>query len=63
VVEEESQILVVELEVLEELFWEKNGLGMKVLGNLASRLRKAYDIISRLSQEGDLPPGKEPLSP
>ncbi len=63
VVEEESQILVVEPEVLEELFREKNGLGMKILGNLASRLRKAYDIISRLSQERDLPPGKEPLSP
>jgi CRP/FNR family transcriptional regulator len=63
VVEEESQILVVEPEVLEELFREKNGLGMKILGNLASRLRKAYDIISRLAQERDLPPGKEPLSP
>ncbi len=63
VVEEESRILVVEPEVLEELFRQKNGLGMKVLGNLASRLRKAYDIISRLTQERDSPPGKEPLSP
>ena len=63
VVEEESQILVVESDVLDELFREKNGLGIKVLGNLASRLRKAYNIISRLAQERDLPPGKEPLSP
>ena len=62
-VEEESQILVVEPEVLEEVFREKNGLGIKILGNLASRLRKAYDIISLLAQERDLPPGKEPLSP
>jgi len=61
VVEEESQILVVDPEVLEELFREKNGLGMKILGNLASRLRKAYDIISRLAQEKDFPPGKELL--
>jgi len=63
VVEEESQILVVEPEVLEKLFREKNGLGIKILGNLAFRLRKAYDIISRLAQEIDWPPGKEPLSP
>jgi CRP/FNR family cyclic AMP-dependent transcriptional regulator len=63
VVEEESQILIVEPEVLEELFRKKNGLGIKVLGNLASRLRKAYEIISRLVQEQDLPPGKEPWLP
>jgi CRP/FNR family cyclic AMP-dependent transcriptional regulator len=61
VVEEESQVLVVEPEVLEELFREKSGLGIKILGNLASRLRRAYDIIGRLAEGRDFPPGKEPL--
>ncbi len=63
VVEEESQVLVVGPEVLEELFREKTGLGIKILGNLASRLRKAYDIIARLAEERDFPPGKESPSP
>jgi CRP/FNR family cyclic AMP-dependent transcriptional regulator len=63
VVEEESQILVVESEVLDELFREKSGLGIKVLGNLASRLRKAYEIIGRLVEEQGRPPGKESLLP
>ena len=63
VVEEESQILVVEPEVLDELFREKSGLGIKVLGNLASRLRKAYEIIGRLVEEQGQPLGKESLSP
>lgn len=51
VVEEESRVLAVEPEVLEELFREKTGLGIKILGNLASRLRRAYDIIGRLAEE------------
>jgi len=63
VVEEESQILVVESDVLDELFREKNGLGIKVLGNLASRLRKAYEIIGRLVEEQGQPSEKEFLSP
>jgi CRP/FNR family cyclic AMP-dependent transcriptional regulator len=63
VVEEESQILVVESEVLDELFREKTGLGIKVLGNLASRLRKAYEIIGRLVEEQGQPSEKESLSP
>ncbi len=63
VVEEESQVLVVGPEVLEELFREKTGLGIKILGNLASRLRKAYDIIARLAEERDFPPEKESPSP
>ncbi len=63
VVEEESQILVVEPEVLDELFREKSGLGIKVLGNLASRLRKAYEIIGRLVEEQGQTLGKEFLSP
>jgi len=63
VVEEESQILVVESEVLDELFREKKGLGLKVLGNLASRLRKAYEIIGRLAEKQGQPSEKEFLSP
>jgi CRP-like cAMP-binding protein len=63
VVEDESQILVVESEVLDELFREKKGLGLKVLGNLASRLRKAYEIIGRLAEKQGQPSGKESLSP
>jgi CRP-like cAMP-binding protein len=63
VVEEESQILVVESEVLDELFRGKRGLGIKVLGNLASRLRKAYEIIGRLVEEQSQPREKEPPSP
>jgi CRP-like cAMP-binding protein len=63
VVEEESQILVVESEILDELFREKKGLGLKVLGNLASRLRKAYEIIGRLAEKQGQPSGKESLSP
>ncbi|NWF53944.1 MAG: cyclic nucleotide-binding domain-containing protein [Syntrophaceae bacterium] len=63
VVEEESQILVVEPEVLDGLFREKSGLGIKVLGNLAARLRKAYEIIGRLAEEQGPTPGKEPPSP
>ena len=45
VVEEDSEILLVQPEVLDELFRQKDGLGLKVLGNLASRLRKAYEMI------------------
>jgi len=63
VVEEESQILVVESEILDELFREKKGLGLKVLGNLASRLRKAYEIIGRLAEKQGQPSEKEFLSP
>jgi CRP/FNR family transcriptional regulator, cyclic AMP receptor protein len=63
VVEEDSQILVVEPEVLEELFREKDGLGIKVLGNLASRLKKSYEVIRRLVEERDSLSGKESGSP
>ena len=63
VVEEESQILVVEPGVLDELFREKSDLGIKVLDNLASRLRKAYEIIGRLVEEQGQPLGKESLPP
>jgi CRP/FNR family cyclic AMP-dependent transcriptional regulator len=51
VVEEDSQILVVQPEVLESLFRGTSGMGLKVLGNLASRLQKAYEIIEKLIQE------------
>ena len=53
VVEEESQILVVEPEVLDRLFRGNSGMGLKVLGNLASRLKKAYEIIEKLMEEGE----------
>ncbi len=51
VVEEESQILVVDAELLENLFRGSTGMGLKVVGNLAGRLRKAYQIIESLSAE------------
>jgi len=51
VVEEDSQILIVQPEVLETLFRRTSGMGLKVLGNLASRLKKAYEIIEGLIQE------------
>lgn len=51
VVEEESEILLVQPEILDGLFRETNGLGLKILGNLASRLRKAYGIIERLIEQ------------
>ncbi len=50
-VEEESQILRVGPDILTELFRQKNGLGIKVLGNLASRLKKTYEIIGQLKGE------------
>jgi CRP-like cAMP-binding protein len=53
IVEEDSQILLVQPEVLDELFRQKNGLGLKVLGNLASRLKKAYEMIDQLVDERD----------
>jgi CRP/FNR family transcriptional regulator, cyclic AMP receptor protein len=53
IVEEDSQILLVQPEVLDELFRQKDGLGLKVLGNLASRLKKAYEMIDQLVDERD----------
>lgn len=63
VVEEESQILIVEPEVLDRLFRGNSGMGLKVLGNLASRLKKAYSIIGRLMEEGEQSVKKEPSPP
>lgn len=59
VAEEDSEILLVQPEILEGLFRETNGLGLKILGNLASRLRKAYTIIERLIEERNSPPQRE----
>jgi len=53
VVEEDSQILVIQPEVLDILFRENSGMGLKVLGNLASRLNKAYEIIEGLIEESE----------
>ena len=55
VVEEDSEILVVQPEVLESLFHGNSGMGLKVLGNLAARLKKAYEIIEGLIQEREQP--------
>jgi CRP-like cAMP-binding protein len=62
-VEEDSRILVVQPEVLESLFRGTSGMGLKVLGNLASRLQKAYEIIEGLIQERECLLGMEPPSP
>jgi len=51
VVEEDSEILVIQPEILETLFYGNSGMGLKVLGNLASRLKKAYEIIEALILE------------
>ena len=61
-IEEDSQILLVQPDVLDELFRHKAGLGLKVLGNLASRLKKAYEIIGHLTAERDRLRGKESTS-
>jgi hypothetical protein len=50
-VEEESHILLVQPEVLDSLFRGTSSIGIKVVGNLAARLRKAYDIIEKLITE------------
>jgi CRP-like cAMP-binding protein len=63
VVEEDSEILVVDPDVLEEMFRERGGLGIKFLGNLASRLKKAYEIIGQMAEEKDRPSGKESQLP
>ncbi len=59
VAEEDSELLLVQPEILEGLFRETNGLGLKILGNLASRLRKAYEIIERLTEERYSGPQRE----
>ncbi len=51
VVEEDSQILMVDADLLENLFRGNAGMGLKVVGNLAGRLRKAYEIIEKLMAE------------
>jgi CRP-like cAMP-binding protein len=47
-VEMESQILLVQPEVLDSLFRGTSSIGIKVVGNLAARLRKSYAIIEKL---------------
>ncbi len=50
-VEEESQILLIRPEVLDSLFRGAPDIGIKVVGNLAGRLKKAYEIIEKLITE------------
>jgi CRP/FNR family cyclic AMP-dependent transcriptional regulator len=61
VVEEDSQLLWVQPEVLDELFRNQTGLGVKILGNLASRLKKAYEIIGQMVEDREQ--GKRSPSP
>lgn len=63
VAEEKSQILLVDPGVLEELFREHAKMGARILGNLAQRLKKAYEIIEKLGEEKSLPPEKEVSAP
>jgi CRP/FNR family transcriptional regulator len=51
VVERESQILVVQPEVLDSLFRGTSGIGLKVVANLAARLKKVYEIIEKMIAE------------
>ena len=51
VVEGESQVLVVQPEVLDSLFRGTSGIGLKVVANLAARLKKAYEIIEKMIAE------------
>jgi len=51
VVEGESQILVIQPEVLDSLFRGTSGIGLKVVANLAARLKKAYEIIEKMIAE------------
>lgn len=51
VVEGESQILVVQPEVLDSLLRGTSGIGLKVVANLAARLKKAYEIIEKMIAE------------
>lgn len=54
VVEEESHILVIQPDMLDELFHHHAAMSLKIIGNLASRLKKAYGIIEKLI-EGKAP--------
>ena len=62
VVEEDSEILVIQPEVLESLFRGTSGMGLKVLGNLASRLKKAYEIIEGMIEGREPPADRDPSS-
>jgi hypothetical protein len=44
----------VDPKVLEELFRENSGMGLRILGNLANRLKKAYEIIEKFGEEKPL---------
>jgi CRP/FNR family transcriptional regulator, cyclic AMP receptor protein len=59
IVEEASQILVIQPPVLEELFRGNPGMSMKIIANLASRLRKAYEIIEEQVAERERQTPKE----
>ncbi|MBI5968374.1 MAG: cyclic nucleotide-binding domain-containing protein [Deltaproteobacteria bacterium] len=57
IVEQDSELLVVSPEILESLFRRTSGMSLKILGNLASRLKRAYAIIAELTHEQGLEKG------
>jgi len=57
IVEQDSELLVVSPEILESLFRRTSGMSLKILGNLASRLKRAYAIIEELIHEQGLEKG------
>jgi CRP/FNR family cyclic AMP-dependent transcriptional regulator len=58
---EDCELLIVEPDLLESLFRDKSGIGLKIIGKLAHRLRKAYGIIEELIEEREKSgnPGKK----
>ena len=61
VVEEESHILVIQPGMLDELFRHNAAMSLRIIGNLASRLKKAYGIIDDLV-EGKAPGAEKEFS-
>jgi CRP/FNR family cyclic AMP-dependent transcriptional regulator len=61
VVEEESFILVVQPDMLDDLFHHNAAMSLKIIGHLASRLKKAYGIIEQLI-EGKAPSAEKESS-
>ncbi len=51
VVEEESEVLMIQPEMLDELFRHNPAMSLKIMGNLASRLHKAYGVIEQLMEK------------
>jgi len=63
VIEEESEILIIQPEMLDELFRGNPEMSLKIIGNLASRLHKTYGIIEKLIEDNAPGGQKEPSLP